>query len=323
MKHDPTISRGALDGVEAFVRVAERRSFRQAAADLGVTPSAVSQAVRTLEARMGVTLFTRTTRSVGLTEAGERFLERARPALDEIVAASNAARDLGAKPTGLLRLAVPRAVVSLILQPMLASFSAAFPDIVVEIAASEELVDLAKSGFDAGIRMGEFIADDMVAVRLSPPFRHVVVASPGYLETHGRPEAPGDLAKHACIRLRRSGGTLGHWRLTGPAGPVELAVAGPLVVNDFPTMLNAALDGVGLAQMPEPIARKHLQAGELEELLPEHASSSTGLFLYFPSRNQVMPKLRAFIDHVKARSAAVAPTPVPPSKSTKASRSRR
>jgi DNA-binding transcriptional LysR family regulator len=307
MKHDYTISRGALDGVEAFVRVAERRSFRQAAADLGVTPSAVSQAVRTLEARMGVTLFSRTTRSVGLTEAGERFLERARPALNEIVAASNAARDLGAKPAGLLRLAVPRAVMPLFLQPVLASFSAAFPDVVVEVSASEELVDLAKRGFDAGIRMGEYIADDMVAVRLSSPFRYIVVASAGYLKSHGRPENLADLAKHACIRLRRSGGALGHWRLVGPDGPFELAVSGPLVVNDFPTMLTAALDGVGLAQMPEPIARRHLRDGELEELLPENASSSTGLFLYFPSRNQVMPKLRAFIDHVKTRSNLVAP----------------
>jgi DNA-binding transcriptional LysR family regulator len=304
MKHDYTISRGALDGVEAFVRVAERRSFRQAAADLGVTPSAVSQAVRVLEGRVGVALFTRTTRSVGLTEAGERFLERARPALEQIVAASDAARNLGSKPTGLLRLAVPRAVVPLILQPMLASFSIAYPDIVVEIAASEELVDLAKGGYDAGIRMGEFIADDMVAVRLTPALRFIIVGSPKYLERCGRPAKPADLATHACIRLRRSGGTLAHWRLEGPEGPIDLAVSGPLVVNDFPTMLAAALDGVGLAQLPGPVAAKHLRSGELQELLGEYASSSTGLFLYFPSRNQVMPKLRAFIDHVKAHAMA-------------------
>src|ERR1700757_2496389 len=133
MKQAYTIPRGALDGVEAFVRVAERRSFRQAAADLSVTPSAVSQAIRTLEARVGVALFTRTTRSVGLTEAGERFLERAHPAFHEIVAAGNAARDLGSKPSGLLRLAVPRAVVSTVLQPLLASFCAAFPDVEVEV----------------------------------------------------------------------------------------------------------------------------------------------------------------------------------------------
>src|SRR6201996_9564696 len=228
MKRDYTIERGTLDGVEAFVQVAERRSFRQAATDLGVTPSAMSQTIRALEARVGVPLLTRTTRSVGLTEAGERFLEHARPAVLAIAAAVNAARDLAGKPSGLLRLAVPRAVVPLVLQPVLASFHAAYPDVVVEIAASEEMVDLAKGGFDAGIRMGEFIADDMVVVRLTPAFRFVIVASPAYLKRHGRPLAPADLASHACIRLRRSNGTLANWRLENAEGPVELAVTGPL-----------------------------------------------------------------------------------------------
>ena len=301
MKRDYTIERGTLDGVEAFVQVAERRSFRQAATDLGVTPSAMSQTIRTLEARIGVPLLTRTTRSVGLTEAGERFLEHARPAVLAIAAAVNAARDLAGKPSGLLRLAVPRAVVPLVLQPVLASFHAAYPDVVVEIAASEEMVDLAKGGFDAGIRMGEFIADDMVVVRLTPAFRFVIVASPAYLKRHGRPLAPADLASHACIRLRRSNGTLAHWRLENAEGPVELAVTGPLVVNDFPTMLAAAVDGLGLAQMPQPVVAPPVAAGQLEELLSESASTSPGLFLYFPNRAQVMPKLRAFIDHVRLR----------------------
>jgi DNA-binding transcriptional LysR family regulator len=194
---------------------------------------------------------------------------------------------------------VPRAVVPIIVQPVLASFSAAFPDIVVEISASEELVDLVKGGYDAGIRMGEFIAEDMVAVRLTPSLRFAIVGSRDYLERHGRPQQPADLANHACIRIRRSGGTLAHWRLEGADGPIDLAVSGPIVVNDFPTMLAAALEGAGLAQLPEPIVQKQLRSGELEEVLREHASSSSGLFLYFPSRNQVMPKLRAFIDHVK------------------------
>jgi DNA-binding transcriptional LysR family regulator len=305
MKPDYTIPRGALDGVEAFVRVAERLSFRRAAADLEVTPSAVSQAVRTLEARIGVPLFTRTTRSVGLTEAGRRFLERARPAFEDIVAASDEARGLGAKPSGLLRLAVPRAVVPLVLQPVLASFGVAHPEVVVEVVASEELVDLAQNGFDAGIRMGEFIAADMVAVRLTPAFRLVVVGSAGYFRQHGRPREPADLAGHACVRIRRSSGALGHWRMHAAGGPVELAVTGPLVVNDMPTMLAAALGGVGLAQVPEPIAAEYIASGQLEEVLAEHVPSSSGLFLYFPSRMQVMPKLRAFIDHVKAYAQAV------------------
>jgi len=165
MKQNFTVRQGALDGVEAFLSVAAHRSFRRAAAELGVTPSAISQAVRALETRVGAALFVRTTRSVGLTEAGERFLSRAKPAFAELVAASEVARDLGQRPTGLLRLSVPRAVVPILLEPLIASFCQAYPEIEVEIAASAELVDLAAEGFDAGIRLGQFIAPDMIVVR--------------------------------------------------------------------------------------------------------------------------------------------------------------
>jgi DNA-binding transcriptional LysR family regulator len=302
MKQSYTVARGALEGVEAFLRVAARRSFRQAADDFGVTPSAISQTIRSLEERLGVALLTRTTRSVGLTEAGERFLERARPAFDEIVAAGDAARGLAERPSGLLRLAVPRAVVPLLLQPLLASFAETYPDVVVEIVASEELVDLAKDGFDAGIRLGEFIAADMVAVRLTPSFRYAIVASPGYLERHGRPAVPEDLQHHSCVRMRRSSGVLAPWRVETGGSPIELAVSGPLVVNDFPTMLGAALGGVGLAQVPAPIAAKGVSEGRLEEVLAAHASRSPGVFLYHSGRRQVLPKLRAFIDHVRRHS---------------------
>src|SRR6266550_2622881 len=188
MKQNFTVRQGALDGVEAFLSVAQHRSFRGAAAALGVTPSAISQAVRALETRVGAVLFIRTTRSVGLTEAGERFISRAKPAFDELVAASGVARDLGQRPAGLLRLSVPRAVVPILLEPLLASFCRAYPEVEVEIAASEELVDLAAEGFDAGIRLGQFVAADMVAVRLTKPFPFVVVSSPGYLRRCKRPE---------------------------------------------------------------------------------------------------------------------------------------
>ena len=303
MKQPYTVPRGVLEGVEAFLRVAARRSFRQAADDFGITPSAISQTIRSLEARLGVALLTRTTRSVGLTEAGERFLERARPAFDEIVAAGDAARGLADRPSGLLRLAVPRAVVPLLLQPVLASFADACPDVVVEIVASEELVDLAKDGFDAGIRLGEFIAADMVAVRLSPSFRYAIVASPGYLQRRGRPDVPADLQHHSCVRMRRSSGAVAPWRVETGGLPVELTVSGPLVVNDFPTMLAAALGGIGLAQVPEPIAAKGVSEGRLEEVLATYASRSAGVFLYHSGRRQVLPKLRAFIDHVRLHSA--------------------
>ena len=299
MKPTYTVARGALEGVEAFLRVAARRSFRQAADDLGSTPSAVSQAIRRLEARVGVALFTRTTRNVGLTEAGVRFLERARPAFDEMVAAGDAARGLAQRPSGLLRLTVPPSVVPLLLQPVLASFAKSYPEVMVEIVASEELVDLAKDGFDAGIRMGEFIAADMTAVRLTPPLRFAIVASPAYLDRCGRPQAPTDLHRHSCIRMRRSSGALAPWRVEDDGRSLELAVSGPLVVNDFPTMLGAALGGVGLAQVPEPIAIEDVAAGRLEEVLDAYAPMTPGVFLYHSGRRQVLPKLRAFIDHVR------------------------
>jgi DNA-binding transcriptional LysR family regulator len=224
MKQNFTVRQGALDGVEAFLRVAQQRSFRRAAAELGVTPSAISQAVRALEARVGAALFIRTTRSVGLTEAGERFFSRAKPAFEELVAAGEVARDLGQRPTGLLRLAVPRAVVPLILEPVIASFYQAYPEIEVEIAVSEELVDLAAEGFDAGIRLGQFIAPDMVAVRLTPPFAFVVVGGPDYLCGRRRPQRIDDLRDHACLRMRRSNGSLAPWRFIDGNKAVEAIV---------------------------------------------------------------------------------------------------
>ena len=304
MKQNFTVRHGALDGVEAFLSVAQHRSFRRAAAELGVTPSAISQAVRAIEARVGAALFTRTTRSVGLTEAGERFLSRAKPAFEELVAASEVARDLGRRPTGLLRLSVPRAVVPILLQPLIASFCQAYPEIEVEIAASAELVDLAAEGFDAGVRLGQFIAADMVAVRLTRPFPVVIVGSPAYLARRGEPRRPDDLRRHACLRFRRTNGALALWSLADNARAIEAAVSGPLIANDFPTLLGAAIDGMGLAQVPEPVAADAVRTGKLVRVLDAFAPSAPGVFLYYPSRHQMTPKLRAFIDHVKERAGA-------------------
>jgi DNA-binding transcriptional LysR family regulator len=304
MKQNFTVRQGALDGVEVFLAAAEHRSFRKAATALGVTPSAISQAVRTLEARIGATLFTRTTRSVGLTEAGERFLARAKPAFEELIAASDAARQLGQRPAGLLRLAVPRAVVPTLLEPLIASFCAAYPDVEVEIAASEAMVDLAAEGFDAGVRLGQFIAADMVAVPLSSPFRFIVVGSPNYFARRDRPLHPEDLQHHACLRLRRAAGTLAVWSFVDHDEKIEVAVSGPLIANDFVTMLGAAIEGVGLAQMPAPVAAKALAEGKLVQVLEPFAPMTPGVFLYYPSRRQTLPKLRAFIEHVKRSTAA-------------------
>jgi DNA-binding transcriptional LysR family regulator len=304
MKQNFTVRQGALDGVEAFLTVAQHRSFRRAAAELGVTPSAMSQAVRALEARVGAALFIRTTRSVGLTEAGERFLSRAKPAFEELVAASAVARDLGQRPSGLLRLAVPHAVVPVLLAPLIASFSRTYPEIEVEIAASEQLVDIAAHGFDAGVRLGQLVAADMVAVRLTPPFPFAVVGSPDYLRNRERPKSIEDLRLHACLRMRRSDGSIAPWRFVSGNKAIEALVSGPLIANTVPTLLGAALEGIGLAQLPAPIAAGAIEAGRLVRVLEPFAAMLPGVFLYYAGHRQVLPKLRAFIEHVKSRATA-------------------
>jgi DNA-binding transcriptional LysR family regulator len=301
MKRNFTVRQGALDGVAAFVSVAARRNFRRAAADLGVTPSAVSQAVRALEARVGAALFIRTTRNVGLTQAGERFLSHAKPALEELIAAGEAARDLGRRPVGLLRLAVPPAVVPVLLEPLIVSFFKAYPDIELEIAASGELVDLAARGFDAGIRLGELISPDMVAVRLTPPLPVVVVGSPDYLSTRKPPRCIDDLRRHACLRLRRTDGSIAPWLFVDGGKPISVAVSGPLIAHDYPTLLGAAIRGLGLAHVPSPLAKAAVADGRLKAVLTRFAGTTPGVFLYYPSRHQALPKLRAFIEHVRFR----------------------
>ncbi|MDX8438902.1 LysR family transcriptional regulator [Mesorhizobium australafricanum] len=299
MKRNFTVRHGALDGVEAFLSVARHRNFRKAAAELSVTPSAISQAIRTLEARLGAALFVRTTRSVGLTEAGERFFARARPAFEELIAASEIARGIGQRPAGLLRISVPPAVVPVLLEPMIASFCQAYPEIELEIVASGELADLAAEGFDAGIRMGDLIAPDMVAVRLTPPFPMMVVGSPDYLRRRAMPERIEDLRDHACLRLRRSNGSVAPWSFVDGNKAVEAIVSGPLIAHDYPSLLGAAMQGVGLAQVPSPIAEAPIADGRLQALLARFAVTSPGVFLYYPERHQVLPKLRAFIDHIR------------------------
>jgi DNA-binding transcriptional LysR family regulator len=244
----------------------------------------------------------RTTRSVGLTEAGERFLSRAKPAFEELVAASEVARNLGERPAGRLRLSVPRAVVPILLEPLIASFCRAYPEVEVEIAASEELVDLAAQGFDAGIRLGQFIAADMVAVRLTQPFPFVVVGSPDYLRQRKRPERIDDLRQHACLRMRRSNGSIAPWSFLHGNKAVEAIVSGPFIAHDYPTLIGAAIQGVGLAQVPGPLTTAPISDGRLQALLKPFAVMLPGIFLYYPGRRQALPKLRAFIDHVKSRS---------------------
>ena len=309
MKQNFTVRQGALDGVEAFLSVAQHRSFRRAAAELGVTPSAISQAVRTLEARVGAALFIRTTRSVGLTEAGERFLSRAKPAFEELVAASEAARELGQRPAGLLRLSVPRAVVPILLEPLIASFCQAYPEVEVEIAASEELVDLAAEGFDAGIRLGQFIAADMVAVRLTPPFPLRGRRQPRLSRAGGSGRSASTIcaSTRACACAARTGRSRPGRSTTAATSHRGRRCPG----RSSRTIIrrcSAQRSRVGTCASPRAARRRAGEAGRLVHVLEPFAPTAPGVFLYYPGRRQVMPKLRAFIDHVKGRPDATSKT---------------
>ena len=296
--------RHSLDGVEAFLRVAARRSFTAAAADLGVSPSAISQIIRALEERVGVPLLTRTTRSVGLTQAGELFLERAAPAVEGLDAAFDAARTLGSAPTGRLRINLMRAVVVHLFEPILAGFCAAYPDIELEIFADDSFSDVVGDGFDAGVRLGESLQADMVAIRLTDPFRWAVAGTPSYFAAHGRPEKPRDLRDHRCIRIRLQSGAMMPWGFIEGNRAVDIAVTGPVIVNDYSAHVMAVHSGVGLGYVAEPNVAADVAQGRLEVVLTDYALSSGGVFLYYPDRKQVLPKLRVFIDYVRAHMAA-------------------
>jgi DNA-binding transcriptional LysR family regulator len=299
MKKDYTIPRGQLDGVEAFLRVAERRSFRAAADDLGVSPSAVSQTVKALEARVGVPLLARTTRSVGLTEAGERFLAGARPAFEDLSDAFDAARSFGERPAGLLRITLPTSVIPFVIAPVIAGFCAAYPSVEVEVVGDNNFVDLAESGFDAGIRLGESLAADAIAVRLSPPFDYCVAGAPDYFDAHGVPAHPRDLRHHRCIRIRMPRGGLFPWGFEEAGRMFDVAVDGPLITNESGLAKAAAMGGAGLAYLAVPQVEEELADGRLRLALEAFACRSPGVFLYYPSRGQVLPKLRVFIDWLR------------------------
>ncbi len=302
MRPSFTVNRDQFDGVIAFLRVAERRSFRAAADELGVSPSALSQIIRSLEKRAGAALLTRTTRRVGLTEAGQRFLEHARPAVAGLMSAFESAEALGEEVTGLLRLNVPRPIIAFMGEAILRDFCTAYPKVQVEIFAEDRLANIVEDGFDAGIRLGELIEADMVAVRLSPPFAYTVVGSPGYFERHGRPARPADLRHHRCIRTRRAtSNAIYRWEFLEEGRPFEVSVDGPVIVNDPALNITAAAMGLGLAYAAAPMAQARVEQGQLETALDAFCPGTPGLFLYYPSRAQVLPKLRVFIEFARTR----------------------
>ena len=286
-----------FSGLSEFLAVARHSSFRAAAAELGVTPAAVSQTVRALETRVGLPLFQRTTRSVALTEAGARLLARLAPAAGEIGEALDALGALRQRPLGNLRLSVPHIAVELVMLRVLPEFREAFPDITIDIDVNDASIDLAAERFDAGIRIGQDLERDMVAVRLTGDFRWVVVGAPGYFAARGRPKSPEGLLDHECIRYRfPTARTLARWPFRRRGREFSIAPPGAITVNDHLTMNALARSGLGLAYTADLIVARELKSGELEEVLAPHLPTKPGLFLYFPARTQSQPKLRSFID---------------------------
>jgi DNA-binding transcriptional LysR family regulator len=301
------MNRDTLTHLPVVAAVARHRSFAAVAAEMGLSASAVSHAVRVVEGQLGTALFRRTTRSVSLTETGEAFLRRATAALtalEEAVAETQALRGL---VTGVLRINAPRVSLPMVMTDLVAELSRRHPELVVEVTSEDALVDIVAEGYDAGVRLGEMIREDMIAVRLTPPFHAVMVASPDYLTRAGEPLTLTDLQAHNTIGYRQaSTGGIYAWDVVDAGKPIAIEVRGTARVTDPLFALELALSHVGIAYLFEPLVRSHIRAGRLRWILPDAALAEPGLFLYFPRHVADAPKLRAFIQAAKERLAAVA-----------------
>src|SRR6185295_351658 len=283
--------RDDLSGIRTLLCVARKKSFTAAAAELRVTPSAVSQTVRMLEDRLGVRLLARTTRSVGLTEAGARFIARLEPAVGQVDEAFESLGEMRGRPSGLLRLTMLRTGYTEVVRPILARFLGEHPDIRVEISLDEALSNVVAEGFDAGIRLGHALERDMIAVRVSVDQQVVVVGSPEYFAIHGRPSHPRDLHSHDCINLRKATrGTVVRWRFVENGKDLEIAVEGHVVTNDGAVLVDAAADGLGLAYVFERMVRQAVAEKRLVRVLDKYCPQIQGYFLYYPGRVNVATK---------------------------------
>jgi len=294
-----------LPALVAFANVARHGSFTRAAAESGVSASALSQSIRALEAQLNVRLFNRTTRRVALTEAGAQFLERVQPALAMLAAAYESLDEARGEATGTLRINLPRVASDLLVMPHLAEFTRRYPRVAVELALDEGLSDVVGEGFDAGIRLGERLARDMVAIPLSGPLRIVVAGSPAYFSRFPRPSTPDDLTRHDCLRYRfATSRGIYRWEFAQPDAPqrvFDVQTTGSFVTNDLRTMVQAAEQGVGLLHVIEDYVRPQLADGRLLRVLDDWALTFDGFSLYMPSRVQMPLKLRVFVDFLKEK----------------------
>jgi DNA-binding transcriptional LysR family regulator len=294
--------RGNLDDLLAFLAVARERSFTNAAAKLGVSQSALSHTIRELEARLGVRLLTRTTRSVSPTEAGERLLRNVGPRFEEIEAELDALSELREKPAGTIRITATDYAADTILWPKLTKFLRQYPDIKVEIIIDYGLIDIVAQRFDAGVRAGEQVAKDMIAVRIGPDIRMAVVGAPSYFRKRSEPKTPQELIGHNCINLRlTTHGGLYAWEFEKGDRELRVRVEGQLVFNGTFQMLNAALAGFGLAYVPEDLAQPHLAKGRLDRVLEDWCPPYAGYHLYYPSRRQSSAAFSLLVDALRHR----------------------
>ncbi|MET0219199.1 MAG: LysR family transcriptional regulator [Tardiphaga sp.] len=300
MKNDSSIAIPSLGALETFVSVARHGTLRGAAMERRVDPSAISHVIRGLEDTLGVRLFNRTSRSVSLTQPGRELFERIGPALGEVADALQRARTSAGLPSGTLRLNVPRIVNTLIIEPMVGRFLAAYPDIRLEVVTFDGLADLVGEGFDAGIRRDRRLAPGMIAVPVGPARRFAVVGAPAYFADRSQPAVPDDLRDHRCIERRFPNGTRYAWEFEREGEVIELEAQGPLVVDDTNLMLRAALDGVGLAFVFEELVADHIASGALIRVLDDWCPVKPRFYLYYPGRRQVPAPLRAFIGMVTA-----------------------
>jgi DNA-binding transcriptional LysR family regulator len=294
------MERDILGHLPIVVCVARRRAFAAAATELGMSPSAVSHAVRSVEDRLGTPLFARTTRSVSLTEAGARFIAGVEPALDDINEAMERLTAEHSEVTGLLRISALAVILEMALTPILATLARQHPRLTVELHANQSFVDIVAEGYDAGIRLRRSIQQDMVTTRLTGPFKAILVASKDYLAARGIPRSIADLHEHNCIGIRFvESGAIYEWELIDGKKPVAVKTSGTAVVTDATHALTLALAGIGIAYVTEPLARPYLRDRSLKWLLPQTAVEHDGMFLYYPRRASLAPKLRAFIDVAK------------------------
>ncbi|MBX4957521.1 LysR family transcriptional regulator [Rhizobium lentis] len=289
-----------LNGISVFLAVAEARSFRVAGENLGVTRPAVSQAIRRLEDRLGVALVRRTTRSVSLTEAGEQLYQRVAPAISEVGLALDAAADRDSAPGGLLRLAVSSIAEQFISGPLLARFADTFPTIQIDVTVTDEEFDIVAEGYDAGVRLGEVIDQDMIAVPVSGEQRQGAFAAPSYIERFGKPEHPSELSSHRCIGWRPAPQSAPYrWEFGQHGREFDVAVDPQITTNDMWLMIRTACAGGGITFGMEDTFKPYVESGQLAPLLQEYCPPFAGFFLYYPSRRNLPPKLRALVDHVR------------------------